>query len=504
MKGLRFTSTSLVLLPLLTSFSDKAKPVLPKSPDRPNVIIMIADQWRGNAIGCLGIEPVKTPNLDRLAGEGVIFTSSVSNYPVSSPSRAMLMTGMYPTQTNVRENCTSQSGLFDCELPEKKTCWSDILHQDGYDLGYIGKWHLDTPYKPFIKTSNNSEQLAWNEWTPPERRHGFNYWLAYGTYDNHMKPMYWNTTAKREEFHYVNQWGPEFEVDNAMQYIKNEKGSMRDSHKPFGLVVSMNPPHTDYNQVPQKYKEIYKNVDVEDIAKFPDIPAKGTKMGDHYRNNIKNYYACMSGVDDQVGRLMKFLKDNGLDDNTIVVFLSDHGDCLGMHEEITKNNVFEESMRIPLIIRYPHKIRPQKSDILISVPDITATILDLAGDWKQAKKSMDGVSYKNLLETGKGKKPESQLYFKMCYYADEDAKPEDAKIKATDQMEQRGLRTERYTFVMRFAKHKLYETVLYDRLKDPYELHNVASENPIVVNTLKKETIKKLTGLKDWMAPFIM
>ena len=479
------------------SYAEKITP-----PSRPNLIIVMADQWRGTTLGFRGVEPVKTPNIDRLAKEGVYFSNAVSNYAVSSPARAMLMTGLYPTKTGVRANCNSNGGPFGCELPAKQTCWSDILAHDGYSLGYIGKWHLDSPFKPYVPTSNNTEEEAWNEWTPPNKRHGFNYWVAYGTYDKHMNPMYWTTNAPRDSFEFVHQWGPEFEVGNAIKYIKNINGSSRDDKKPFALVVSMNPPHTAYNAVPDKYKALYKDVNVEDLCIFPDIPAKGTRFGDYYRANIKDYYACMSGVDDQIGRLMATLKAQGLDQNTIVVFMSDHGDCLGMHEEISKNNFYEESMRIPLIIRYPQHLQPKTSDIYLSIPDITAMLLDWTGGLKQVGKDFDGISYRSLIETGKGKKPTSQLYFKMCYYPEEVLNKEVGTLKVTQQ-EFRGIRTEDYKFAIHFEKRKIKEYVLFDRKKDPFELHNIADQQPEQVNKFKKDLIKQLTQIHDWIVPYI-
>lgn len=164
-----------------------------KKIETPNLVFIMADQWRGQAIGCLGLEPVQTPNLDRLASEGVYFTDAISSYPVSSPARGMLMTGMYPTNSKVTGNCNSATAPYHVELPTEARCWSDVLKDQGYELGYIGKWHLDAPHQPYIDTYNNKGKIAWNEWCPKERRHGFSYWIAYGTYDYHLKPMYWDT-----------------------------------------------------------------------------------------------------------------------------------------------------------------------------------------------------------------------------------------------------------------------------------------------------------------------
>lgn len=144
--------------------------------EKPNLVFIMADQWRGNALGCLGKEPVKTPCLDQLAREGVNFTNAVSSYPVSSPARGMLMTGMYPHKNKVTGNCNSANAPYGVELPQDARCWSDILKANGYQTGYIGKWHLDAPHKPYVDTYNNQGAVAWNEWCPKERRHGFDYW----------------------------------------------------------------------------------------------------------------------------------------------------------------------------------------------------------------------------------------------------------------------------------------------------------------------------------------
>lgn len=322
-----FSKKTFFIFPFLTSIYLQAQ-------EKPNLVFIMADQWRGDALGCLGKEPVKTPCLDQLAREGVNFTNAVSSYPVSSPARGMLMTGMYPHKNKVTGNCNSANAPYGVELPQDARCWSDILKANGYQTGYIGKWHLDAPHEPYIDTYNNHGAVAWNEWCPKERRHGFDYWTAYGTYDYHLKPMYWDTDAPRDSFYYVNQWGPEYEADKAIEYLNGHI----DKTQPFALVVSMNPPHTGYELVPDRYKEMYKNLNVEALcANRPDIPAKGTEMGDYFRNNIRNYYACMTGVDENIGRIINELKRLGLFKNTIVVFTSDHGICMGAHEQAGKD-----------------------------------------------------------------------------------------------------------------------------------------------------------------------
>lgn len=130
-----------------------------------------------------------------------------------------MLTGQHPFKNKVFTNVHSRSAPFGVELPQEITCWSDRLKGNGYFNGYIGKWHLDSPHLPYIKTANNTASMAWNEWTPKDKRHGFDYWYAYGTYDSHLRPMYWDNDAQREEFHYVDHWGPEHEADKAIAFF---------------------------------------------------------------------------------------------------------------------------------------------------------------------------------------------------------------------------------------------------------------------------------------------
>ncbi len=436
----------------------------------PNLVIVFPDQMRGQAMGFTGEEPVMTPSLDQFAKEGIVFGQAVSSYPVCSPFRAMLMTGKYPLSNHVTSNCTSNSAAYDCQLQKSDTTWSDILHEKGYSLGYIGKWHLDSPFKPYVDCANNKGDMAWNEWCPPERRHGFDFWYSYGTYDQHDRPMYWSTDARRNEFHYVDQWGPEHEADMAIRYIYNKDGAYRNSDMPFALVVSMNPPHMPYDRVPEKYKDLYKNADTTKLFSRPDIPPAGTQWGDYYRKNIRNYYAMISGVDEQFGRILDALNKAGLDKNTIVLFTSDHGNCLGIHDKISKSNPYEESMRVPFILRWNSKLKPHNDDMLISSPDIYPTLMTLMGLGAYIPSGVQGTSYADYLLNGKGTLPKSQLYFSM--------------LRGSGVIGSRGVRTSQYTLVIDRRPGQPADTILFDRQTDPYQLKNIAAKNPEIVNKL--------------------
>lgn len=453
-----------------------------QSNSHPNLVFIFPDQMRGQAMGFVGEEKVLTPHLDHFATESVYFTQAVSNYPVCSPTRAMIMTGQYPLKNKVIGNCTSRTALYNCELPENIRCWSDILHDNGYSLGYIGKWHLDSPYAPYIPTSNNSGETKWNEWCPPSRRHGFDYWHAYGTYDYHLKPMYWDTNASRDSFKYYNEWGPEHEANRAIDYIQNKDGKFRNENQSFALVISMNPPHTAYKLVPDKYKKLYEKIPIEELTDKPNIPAFETRWGKHYRESIKDYYACISGVDEQFGRILQALDSKGLAENTIVVFTSDHGDCMGIHGEVTKNNPYEESMRVPLLIRFPEKLKSGNNDMLISTTDLYPTLLGLMGFDAQIPDEVDGINYADYLITGKGKKPDSQWYMKI----------DSADISSG----LRGIRTERYTYVIRQEKDD-NKVLLFDRQKDPYQENNLAGKFPKLEKQLQNQLRESLLKNND-------
>jgi arylsulfatase A-like enzyme len=455
---------------------------------RPNLLFVFPDQMRGQAMGFLEEDPVITPNLDRFAGEGVAFTQAVSNYPVCSPYRAMMLTGLYPHSNGVLANCNTNGAEYGYELDSDARCWSDVLHENGYSLGYIGKWHLDSPRKPYVDTANNTAEFAWNEWTPPERRHGFDFWYAYGTYDNHDHPEYWTTDALRSERTRVDQWGPEHEADMAVRFIRNEGGEYRDSAKPWALVVSMNPPHMPYDRVPARYLEMYGDATPEELINRANVNlGEDTGGAQLARRQIRNYFAQITGVDDQFGRILDALREGGLEEDTIVVFTSDHGNCLGCHEEVSKNVHYEESMRVPFLIRWTGTIRPRQDDLLISTPDIHPTLLDLVGLTEETPPGVQGRSRARLLLDGEGPRPTSQLYIKIPY--------------GEPALGSRGVRTHRYTLSVEKGAGGDMNLILHDNLEDPFQLENIGDENPQLVRELMEtELIPWLVETRDpWL-----
>lgn len=459
-----------------------------KSSSKPNVIILIADQWRGQSLGFLHEDPVLTPHLDSFAQHSLVLKNFISNYPVCSPARAMLMTGQYPLTNHVYDNVETASAPYGVQLSTDADCWSDVLKQNGYSLGYIGKWHLDSPYPPYISTSNNEGKVKWNEWTPPNRRHGFDYWYSYGTYDVHTRPMYWDTHADRMDFHYVDEWEPKHDIDKAIEFIENKNDTCRSAEKPFALVVSMNPPHTGYKFVPEKYYNLYKDIPLDSFIKDPDIPAAGTPMGNAYRKDIKYYDAAITGVDDQIGRLLTVLNQKGLDENTIVLFISDHGNCLGKHNEITKNNIYEESLRVPFILYWKGHVAPGlDSTCLMSYPDIYPTLLDMMGFKKKIPSVVQSRSYASYMHNREGVFPKTQFFL--------------GRITAPDKQSGfRGIRTQEFklAYFRKNASDSL-KRYFFDLKKDPFELNNIFDPQSSKIDGMK-------TILRQWLkktkAPF--
>ncbi len=444
-----------------------------------NLVIVMADQWRGDAIGILGREEAMTPNLDRFAQNGVMLTEAVSSIPVSSPARAMFLTGAYPWNNGVPTNCNSASAKHGVELHKDIVTWSDVLKSEGYSLGYIGKWHLDAPHEPFIDTYNNRGEVAWNEWCPADRRHGFDYWFAYGTYDYHTKPMYWDNPKDRDDWKYYDEWGPVVETDRAIEFFEANKD------KPFALMVSMNPPHTGYELVPQKYKDMYKELDVDSIINSrPNIINK-----QYYGKSLPDYYACMTGVDEQFGRIYDALIEKGLLENTILVFVSDHGDMMGVHDHLGKNIFYEEAMRVPVIFGGAGIKARMDDRLLFNLDDFNPTILAMLGYKERIPESSQTRDLSKQIIGRSKKNTNGQFYLRTWY-----ENPKEPKGA-------RGWRDLRYTYSSVIVDGEFTDEVLFDRKNDPFQLHNLINEKPAIAKRMKRTMVKHMKEIDDPIYP---
>lgn len=455
---------------------------------KPNLVFVFPDEFRAQSLGFLGQDPVITPNLNRFAKESKVLTRAVSNYPVCSPFRAMLITGMYPYSNSVIGNEYSGVIQYGYELREEDRCFTDILSDAGYNVGYLGKWHLDLPKEEDIPFTEGWRDIEfgqqpsfWDAYTPPgSRRHSIDFWHSYGCCDRHLEPHYWEGNAKIDERIDVKQWSVEHETDVAVNYIHNTNGKFRDSKKPFALFVAHNPPHMPFDQVPEKYLKYYDDKTPDDLLVRPNIAKEG--LGAGAWKNVKNYFAAITGIDDQFGRILQSLEDEGLTENTIVVFTSDHGEMMGSHGLMYKVVWYDESLLIPFIIRWPGKIRPGQDDLLLGVPDIMPTLLRLMGVDEPLPEVVEGKEYSGAFLDEVIERPKSAFYL--------------VPNLENPLQGNRGLRTHDYTFVIQRDEGGEKE-FLYNNAEDPFQMKNAVSAEPEVVEQLREELHQWLIKTND-------
>ncbi len=452
-----------------------------KGPRRPNLVFMFPDQFRRQAIGFMKEDPVITPRLDEFASQSLVLTDAVSSYPVCSPFRAQLFTGKYPISNGVTTNCNSSKDVM---LKQSDRCLSDILSDSGYSLGYLGKWHLDKPHEPYVgrrrgRPGMSGGGIVWDEFIPAQRRHGFSFWHAYNCRDQHMNPRYWTTQANREEPTYFEEWSTKHEADVAIEFIRNPEGKYRDPNKPFAIFISPNPPHTPFDQVPQKYVDMYEGKSYKDLLNRPNVDLNNPHP--QAKQHVKNYFAAVTGTDEQFGRILDALKQQKLEDNTIVVFTADHGEMMGSHNRMHISVCYEESIGIPFIIRWPGKIPARRDNLLLSPADMMPSLLGLMGLADRIDHDVEGSDYSSIMLGKSGTRPTSALYL-TC------GGPRGGT---------RGLRTNRYTFAITHKEDGKKEILLLDNKKDPYQLDNVAESRPGVVRKLTAELERWLKKTND-------
>lgn len=432
-----------------------------------NLIYLFADQWRRDAMGIYN-QDIRTPNLDRLAQEGAVFDRAYSSCPLCSPNRASLLTGKQPGATNVFTNC--KPGV-DSYLKEDTLCVSDVLKSEGYKTGYIGKWHLDRP----------DGRGGWDAYTPPgKRRHGFDFWYSYGANDTHMNPHYWDTEGNYIE---VEQWSPEHETDVALAFLEENK------KENFALFVSYNPPHSPYDAVPKKYEELYAGMEHKSGAWAPAPENMGDPIpeGLDIHTAMRQYYGAVTGIDENIGRLIDWLRQNGLYEETYVMISADHGDMMGEHRLIAKHIWYEGAVGIPLIV-CGGGLRAMRTKELICGQDQTATILGLLGI--SIPQSMDGLDCSPLL---RGEKFQGNKFIVTMAFPNNREKIEGYKAHGQNFMDYgwRCVITDRYKLAVNKGNQYGLDryTCLYDRVLDPDE--NQPVDNPQV----EKDLMDKL---KDW------
>lgn len=402
---------------------------------RPNLLYIFADQMRGMDMHCAGNSQLHTPNLDALAAQGMRMSHAYANTPVCTASRAMLLTGQYPAANRVVAN--------DLPLPTDIPTLGDMFQKVGYRTGYIGKWHLDG--------------VPRNKWTPPgPRRHGFEFWAAYNcSHDYFRADKYYRDLPVPIR---VEGYEPEVQTNLALDFLAST------DDRPFCLMLSWGPPHDPYPLVPELFKDQYDPITIQLRPNVsPTHPDAAVLARDwEPRETIANYYAAISALDHQVGRLLDFLDETGLAENTIVIFTSDHGDMLWSQGRMKKQLPWEESIHIPFLIRWPGHIQPNTvSDHLFGVIDHLPTLLNLCS--LESSPQLQGTSLAPTLLGEEQNAPNSLLLMDMVRMDESHAQNMD---------EWRGLRTPRYTYA-RWVDGRPW--LLYDNEADPYQMSNLVN-----------------------------
>lgn len=397
--------------------------------EKPNILFIFADQWRAQATGYAGDPnlPGKTPHLDSLAKQGINFTHAVSGMPVCTPYRASLLTGQYPLT----------HGLFlnDVQLPDEAVTVAEVLKDAGYDTGFIGKWHLD----------GHGRSMP----IPEARHQGFDYWKVLECTHDYNDSHYYEDGDPQPK-----SWG---EYD-AFAQTRDAQAYLRDhaqSGKPFALYLAWGPPHNPYETAPPAYQAMF---DAEKIVTRPNV------TDPKFKGDLAGYYAHIAALDKSLGDLLKTLDELAIANDTIVVFTSDHGDMLGSHDMQRKQKPWDESIRVPFLVRYPraHGTLAREITMPLNSPDIMPTLLDLAG--VPAPNTAEGHSFAPVIR-GEEAPPEDRAALIMCIAPFGEWRYDNGG------QEFRGVRTERYTY----ARNLEGPWLLYDNETDPYQMDNLVA-----------------------------
>ena len=401
---------------------------------RPNLLYVFADQMRSSDMGCVGNPDVLTPNLDRFASESCLFESAYANCPVCTPSRGVLLTGRYPFSTGVLANDLPLSP----EIPGIGKAYKSA----GYRTGYIGKWHLDgVPRARF---------------TPPgPRRHGFDYWAVWNCAHRYFGGQYYTDSPEPIT---IEGYEPAGQTDLAIEFME------RKDDRPFCLFLSWGPPHDPYTKVPPGFREKY-NLDilslrgnVQPIKKLRGDGAEALGPAEC----LAYYYAAITALDEQFGRLLAKLDELGLAENTIVVFTSDHGDMLWSQGMLKKQQPWEESAGIPFVVRWPGKIpEGARPDVLLSTIDFVPTLLSLCE--VPGLPEMHGSDLSEVF-LGRSREGPEAVYLMDVVTVDE--------AGGQGLHEWRGVRTKSHTYAEWVDGGSW---LLYDNVADPLQLTNLAS-----------------------------
>ena len=406
----------------------------------PNFLFIYTDDQRYDAVGVVQREQgdrgrfpwLQTPHMDRLAAEGMRFRNAFVTLPLCAPSRAAFLTGRYNHLNGVANNRTP--------FPEDSVTYATLLHRAGYAAGYVGKWHMDGQRG---------------------KRPGFDYSASFIGQGRYMDCSFEIDGEARP----TQGWVDDVSTDFAIDFIKSHR------EKPFVLVVGFKachgpftPPERAKNRFADAQARSVPNLSVRAVYRTAGAAggeeARKTQADTAPRLNL-DYFRCISTADDNLGRLLAVLDEAGLTQDTMVVYTSDNGYYLGEHGLGDKRSAYEESLRIPLLVRYPKLIaKGAVSDELVLNIDVAPTFLELAGVPVPAE--MQGRSWVPLLA---GKKTEWRQAF-LAEYFRERAFPATPTVVA--------VRT-RDAKLIKYPGQQQW-TELFDLARDPYETRNLVND----------------------------
>jgi N-acetylglucosamine-6-sulfatase len=472
--------------------ADKRMEIRKISNARPrNVIFILTDDHRFDFMGFTGKVPwLKTPNMDRMAREGSYFRNTFVTTALCSPSRASILTGLYSHTHTVVDN--------NAPAPESLIYFPQYLQKAGYQTSFFGKWHMG------------------EEGDHP--RPGFNHWESFKGQGTYYKPEL-NINGKQTTYD-DSTYITDLLTDHALQWLKG-----RDESKPFFLYLSHKAVHSDF-QPAKRHRDVYKNESIQLPPSFStsDVPVRGKnprhdplmREGDdkpfsgeeyygkgrtpdwqkmqreswhgvdhmyHGSINFSDFYRryCESllAVDESLGRILKYLDDEQLAGSTLVIYMGDNGFSFGEHGLIDKRHFYEESVKVPFLIRCPELFRGGKTmEQMIQNIDVAPTILQAAGIEKPAE--MPGHSILPLFSDG-GVKWRDKIFYE--YYWEYD-------FPHTPTMH--GVRTDQYKLI---RYHGVWDTnEFYDLRNDPHEMNN------LIASPEHQELIRQLTtDIYDWL-----
>jgi N-acetylglucosamine-6-sulfatase len=471
------SATKLLLRSILLFIAATLVSPLPAA-DRMNIIFILTDDQRFDALGFM--DPVlETPNMDRLASEGVHFRNAFVTTSLCSPSRASILTGQYMHNHGVVDN---NSGIA-----EGTVFFPQFLQNAGYQTAFFGKWHMGESESGSAKSDGPQP--------------GFDHWLSFAGQGNYLPER---RSGKVNQLNLNGEHVPQrgYITDELTDYTLDWLVSGRDPSKPFFIYLSHKAVHANFTPA-ERHEDLYEGAEIRAPASQPDTETNylgkpmwvknqrnswhGVDFPYHSTLDVQEYkrlyYQTLVAVDDSIGRINAWLEDNGLSENTIIMLMGDNGFLFGEHGLIDKRNAYEESIRVPLLMHIPDLDKPGRVvEEMAANIDIGPTMLDIAGI-ENMPEQFEGRS---LLPLARGKRPDDWRPELLYEYYWEFNYPMTPTTFA--------LRTDRYKLIQYHGIWDLEE--LYDLQNDPQEMNNLIDDPDLlqVRVKLRKELHRRLAN----------